>query len=88
MQALRVVPVKVGQQTCAAKRFVGSEPRAEVAKPRAEIEHDRVVSGNVDRDARRISAATFDVIAVARGRTPNTMERDADPCSTPDEVPP
>jgi hypothetical protein len=87
-QALDVVPVEMRQQANAAERSVVRLLASEVAQAGAEVEHDGQLPGDVDRHARRVAAAPDDVIAMARGRPPDTMKRDAERRRSPDGAQP
>ena len=71
-----MIPVQVGEQTAAPEELVGRQALAEVAQAGAHVEQQRLLSGRVDRDARRITAISLDVIALARRRAADAMERD------------
>jgi hypothetical protein len=57
---------------------------AEVPQARAEVEQQRLLTGRVQRHARRVPAVPLRVIAMAGGRTPDTVERDVKSLFTPD----
>jgi hypothetical protein len=70
--------VQVGDQADPVEGSVDRLAGAEVPHTRTQIEHDRPLSGYVKRHARRVAAAPPDVIAMAGGGSPDSMERDAD----------
>jgi hypothetical protein len=76
-KALHVIPMQVRQKAVAAEQRVGGYLLAVVTKPRAHVEQQRILARRVDRNTRRIAAISSDVIALARRRTSNTVERDA-----------
>jgi hypothetical protein len=50
---------------------------AEEAQTGAEVEDDRVLTGDLERDARGVPAVPAVGFARARGRAPDAVERDA-----------
>ena len=76
-QTLHVVPMQVGQQAVAAEQRVGRNLLAVVAKAGAHVEQQRILAGRVDRNARGVASVPSDVIALARRRAANAVERDA-----------
>ena len=76
-EALHVVPMQVGQQAVTPEQFVDRDALAVVAKARAHVEQQRCLPRRVDRHARRVAAVPTDVIALARRRAADSMERDA-----------
>jgi len=70
--------VQVREQTHGAKRRRAVALLAEIAKTGAEIEDDRHFAGHAHRHARRVAAEVPGVVAMARGRTAHSVERDVD----------
>ena len=76
-EALDVVPVEVAHQAGAVERFVGRKAETEVPESCAHVEHDRLVSGHVDADTRRVAAIAAHLATVARGRSADAVKRHA-----------
>lgn len=83
-QTLDVIPVHVREQTGTTEVSALVATSAEVPQSRSEIEHQGHFTGCVESHARRVSAVTLRVIAVARSGTPNPIERDGQIRCTPD----
>jgi hypothetical protein len=76
----------VREQTRPLERTGGRDAIAAVTQSGSEVEHQRFFSGHDETHARRVSAVTPGVIAMARCRTANPKERDNDVVDPLDDV--
>ena len=65
------------------ERLAVRKGQAEVADTGPEVEQQRVLTRRGDGDARGVAAVPSDVVAMAWGRAPNTMERDQHALANP-----
>ena len=75
-QTLNVIPVQMAEQAASLEQLLGGHLLAEVAEAGAHVEEQWLLAWRIDRDARRVAAIPLNVIALARRRTTNAMERD------------
>jgi hypothetical protein len=66
----------VGDKCSAAEGSVGGLRLAEEPQAGAEIEDDRILAGNLERDVRGVAAVPAIGLARARAGAPNAVERD------------
>ncbi len=80
-ESLDVVPVEMAQQDGAVEvqvleRSVGEEPQTEIAQARSEVEDDRCLALDLDRDTGGVPAVAGQLRAVARCRTAHAVKGD------------
>ena len=78
-----MVPVEVGDERRAPERSVDREGLAPEAQPGAQVEHDRVHAGRLDRHTRRVPSVATVLLARARSRTSDPPEADVQQVDDP-----
>src|SRR5205814_8833895 len=73
-QALHMVPVEVRDERRAVERAVSGLGHPESTQARAEIEDDRVLALDFERDTRSVATVTLVLLARTGARTPDSVE--------------